>query len=193
MLSKLSPQVSRPCVDRPLCASAWTRGTSVGRALSLAALVVAPAAVGQTFQSSVLASSSNLFSEVPTKPPVELELGPPVRVPSNLAMEVDYWDLGETLHNSGVINTSGVNLAARAAWPFAQQWSMYSKLGVFLWQTQDVTARQLGALREGATLTYAGGMAWSLAQSLALNLEYTVFELNGVDGDGVGFGLTYRF
>lgn len=171
----------------------WYAPALCGAVLGLCILVVSPTAFAQVYQSGILLSSTSVFTDAPSEPPVSLELGQPARVPSNLAMEVNHWDLGEGLHNSGVINTSGVNLAARAAWPMASQWSMYSKLGVFLWQTQDITARQLGALSGGATLTYAGGMAWSLAQSFVLNIEYTIFELDGMDGDGLGLGFIYRF
>lgn len=173
--------------------SAGQRRAAVRGGLCLVALLSSPIVLGQAYHSSISGSSSSVFVEAPSESAIALDLNQPARTPSNLAMEVDHWDLGELMHSSGLINTSGVNLSARAAWPVARQWSMYSKLGVFLWQTQDVAARQLGALQEGAAVTYAGGMAWSVAESVALNVEYKVFELNGLEGDGLGFGLSYRF
>lgn len=115
------------------------------------------------------------------------------QVPSWVAMEVVYWDLGELMHYSGLVNTAGVNLSAKAAWPFFSQWSMYSQLGVFLWQAQDVTDRQFGTMKEGASVIYTGGMAWRVAEAVALNLEYKVFELDGLEGDGFGLGVSYEF
>lgn len=129
------------------------------------------------------------------------------QINKNFAVEIGYADLGEALASrvgvgSAAIAASGFEALAVFNWPIAQKWSWYAKLGFFRWDMDliDKTGGGGSASASGTDLTSGFGVKYSLAENVALRVEYQVYrdvgDANTTDqGDIslIGGSVIYRF
>lgn len=129
------------------------------------------------------------------------------RVNPNFAVEVGYTNLGEVSASfTGLgtisIESSGFEVLAVGIAPVAPNWSLFGKLGFFIW---DVDAKDgtglVGDMSEsGSDLTYGFGVSYDFSKSNALRLEYQVYtdigDANTTGQDDVsvlGASLIFKF
>jgi OOP family OmpA-OmpF porin len=125
----------------------------------------------------------------------------------NFAVEFAYTDLGQTSASapgaSARFEVSGIEVTGVGIIPINQDFSLYGKLGIFLWDL-DVAAT-LGPLsgtlsEDGTDLTYAIGFRYSFAKNLALQAQWQRYKDIGdsattgqSDVDAISLGLLFRF
>jgi len=115
-------------------------------------------------------------------------------------VEVGYTNLGKAKASSGGVTASveakGFGFSAVGTFPINPQFSLYGKLGTFLWDTDS----NLGGSDDGADLTYAIGVRWNFAKNLALQAQLQRYNDVGnssttgkSDIDIIGVGILFRF
>lgn len=129
------------------------------------------------------------------------------QVNPNFAVEVGYTNLGEASASFAGLGTvsvesSGFEVLAVGIAPVAPNWSLFGKLGFFIW---DVDAKDgtglVGNMSEsGSDLTYGFGVSYDFSKSNALRLEYQVYtdigDANTTGQDDVsvlGASLIFKF
>ena len=122
----------------------------------------------------------------------------------NFAVEGGYTDLGKASQSAGGLSASfeasGFEISAVGIFPINPQWSVYGKLGMFMWDL-DVKTNFGGNLSEdGTDLTYGIGVRWSFAKNLAAQLQWQRYKDIGDDAttgksdvDMLSVGLLFRF
>lgn len=123
---------------------------------------------------------------------------------NNFAVEAGYTDLGKASQSAGALSasfeSSGIEISAVGIFPINPQWSVYGKLGMFMWDL-DVKTNFSGNLSEdGTDLTYGIGVRWSFAKNLAVQLQWQTYKDIGDDAttgksdvDMLSVGLLFRF
>lgn len=104
------------------------------------------------------------------------------QVNPNFAVELGYTDLGKASASfTGLGNvsfeSSGFEVLAVGIAPVAPNWSLFGKLGFFIW---DVDAKDgtglVGNMSEsGSDLTYGFGASYDFSKNSALRIEYQVY------------------
>ena len=125
----------------------------------------------------------------------------------HFAVEFGYADLGKARASFAgfgdvSVGATGVEVLGVGILPINPAWSIYGKLGVFSWHVDanDGTGLVGSTSANGASLTYAGGIAYQATPHVALRAEYQQYSDVGDEnttgqGDiGVfALGLTYKF
>ena len=127
-------------------------------------------AIGQTNYESPFDSASSY----------ELTAG--YRLNENFSAGVSYLNLGETDLD---IEVDGFNFAVTGELPVGENFGVYAKLGYYTWDA--------GNNIDGNDLNYGIGANWYLSDKVALNLGYTMYELDNLDADNIGVGVTFSF
>lgn len=129
----------------------------------------------------------------------------------NFALEGGYVDLGEltvsaTSDGSGLLYAPG-SVALKAAvdglffdvkgiLPLNEQFSLYGKLGLLKWDAEvtlsDVTGSLSESTDENDTFFGVGG-SFNISNTMALNLDYTKYDLDGDDVDVLSVGIQFGF
>jgi OOP family OmpA-OmpF porin len=126
----------------------------------------------------------------------------------NFAVEAGYTDLGKaSASQAGVgsvsLEASGFEVVAVGIVPLNPKWSLYGKLGAFVWDV-DLKDNGTGLVssesESGTGLTYAFGVNWDFTRNLSARLEYQVYSDIGDEdttGEGdvnvIGASLIFRF
>lgn len=121
----------------------------------------------------------------------------------NFAVEAGYTDLGKASASvpglSASFEVSGIEISAVGIFPINPQWSIYGKLGMFMWDL-DVKSNIGNLSEDGADLTYAIGVRWSFAKNLSLQAQWQRYKDIGDDAttgksdvDMLSLGLLFRF
>jgi OmpA-OmpF porin, OOP family len=121
----------------------------------------------------------------------------------NFGAEFGYTDLGKVKisggGNSASIEASGFEISAVGTFPINPQFSLYGKLGMFLWDA-DFKSNLGNVSDDGADLTYGIGVRWNFAKNLALQAQWQRYNDVGdtnttgkADVDVIGVGLLFRF
>lgn len=123
----------------------------------------------------------------------------------NFAIEGAYADLGEATYSGtfggapvtgGKVEVSGFNVSAVGILPLAHRFSLFGKLGLFVWDAEasDVTGGvPFSAKADGTDLSFGLGGAYQLTQNLSLRAEWERFKLDNVDADMLSVGVAFRF
>lgn len=143
----------------------------------------------------------------------------------HLAVEGGYVDLGDSAtldsnNGGGVLThttqeTTGISVAGIGRYAFSEEWAVFGKLGMFLWDSDSnfssTAGAQLSANDSGTDLTYGVGISYRFGKQLALRLawdRYTNLGNSGqvfptgapppletvdVDVNVYSVGLVYRF
>ncbi|MGH8640447.1 MAG: outer membrane beta-barrel protein [Burkholderiales bacterium] len=110
----------------------------------------------------------------------------------HFAAEIGYTDLGKATAPGASVEATGFEFTAVGTLPLNPQFSLYGKLGFFMW---DADARGPGGSfsDDGTDLTYAIGVRWNFAKNLAAQLQWQRYEVDDLDADVIGIGILFRF
>ena len=124
----------------------------------------------------------------------------------NFGAELSYVDLGELSYSgdffgtpvtNGSVGIWGYNVAALARFPVTESFSLFGKLGVFLWESEanDITDGTpfSSTARGWDGGSFGVGADWRFAGSFSARVEWERFKIDDNDASLVSIGLQYRF
>ena len=127
------------------------------------------------------------------------------RVNRHFALEAGYVDLGEVGYRgtftglpvtNGQIETSGLNLSAVGIVPIGQSFSLFGKVGLFLWESEatDLTGgAPFRSTADDTDVSFGLGASFDFGRNFSLRGEWERFEVAGSDSDLLSVGFAYRF
>lgn len=123
----------------------------------------------------------------------------------HFGIEGAYVDLGEVSYSGtfgaapvtgGKIEVSGVNFAAIGSYPVSEQFSVFGKLGLFIWDAEasDTTGGvPFSATEEGTDLSFGIGVSYNFTRNLGVRAEWEMFKTDLADATLLSIGLVWRF
>lgn len=123
----------------------------------------------------------------------------------NFALEAGYVDLGEVSYSgtfdgepvtNGQIETSGLNLSAVGILPVGQSFSLFGKVGLFIWESEanDLTGgAPFRSTADDTDVSFGLGASFDFGRNFSLRGEWERFDLSGSDVDLLSVGFAYRF
>jgi OOP family OmpA-OmpF porin len=123
------------------------------------------------------------------------------QVNRNFGVEVGYTDLGQASISgpggSVRFEATGFEFSGVGTIPLTQQFSLYGKLGLFLWDA-DARGTVLGfpfsGSDDGTDLTFAFGARFNFTKNLVGQLQWQRYQdVADFDVDVIGLGLLFRF
>lgn len=123
----------------------------------------------------------------------------------NFGLELAYVDLGEVSYSGsffaspvtgGKVEVNGFNVAALGSFPVTEQFSLFGKLGLFIWEAKasDTTGgAPFAAKEDGSDLSFGVGIGYHFTRNLGVRAEWERFEAADADADLVSIGLVWRF
>jgi OmpA-OmpF porin, OOP family len=122
----------------------------------------------------------------------------------NFAFEAAYLDLGKASYTGSVgaapltggrAETTGFNFSAVGTLPLTQNFDVFGKLGMMMWETDAsfVVSGVPGSQKnDGNDLTYGVGIAYNFTPNLALRAEWERFKAVD-DIDLLSIGIAFKF
>ena len=124
----------------------------------------------------------------------------------HFGLEAAYVNLGELSYSGtfqgaavtgGKVELSGINIAALGAYPVTEQFSVFGKIGLFLWDAEasDTTAG-LGAFsakEDGTDVSFGVGVGYNFTRNLGVRAEWEMFKADEADASLISIGLVWRF
>ena len=107
--------------------------------------------------------------------------------------EVAYVDFDDTDGDDSIskLSVDGTNAVARGIYPLNDKFSVFGKLGFFVWEGEIKAQGGVPARSDGTDLNYGIGLQYYLGGQFDLTLEYNVFELDDADADSILFGFLF--
>ena len=123
----------------------------------------------------------------------------------NFGIEGAYVDLGELSYSGsfggapvtgGKVEVTGFNISAIGAFPVNEQFSIFGKLGLFIWDAEanDTTGGQpFSATDDGTDLSFGVGVSYNFTRNLGVRAEWEMFKASDADASLISVGLLWRF
>lgn len=123
----------------------------------------------------------------------------------HFGLELAYVDLGEVSYSGsffgapvtgGKIEVTGFNISAIGAYPVSEQFSVFGKIGMFIWEAEasDTTGGvPFSAKDDGTDLSFGVGVGFNFTRNLGLRAEWEMFESSDADASLITIGLLWRF
>lgn len=116
----------------------------------------------------------------------------------NFAVEGAWIDLGEVSASgpggSATAEADGFQLAAVGMIPFNPQWSIFGKLGAFMWDASvNSNVPGANASDDGTDIMFGVGAMWNFAERLGLRAEWERFDVDDEDVDFLSVGIQFNF
>jgi len=123
----------------------------------------------------------------------------------HFGVEGAYVNLGEASYSGnffgapvtgGKIEVSGFNLAALGSYPINEQFSVFGKIGLFLWDAEasDTTGGvPFSAKEDGTDLSFGVGLGYNFTRNLGVRLEWEMVEAADADATLLSIGIAWRF
>jgi OOP family OmpA-OmpF porin len=123
----------------------------------------------------------------------------------HFGLEGAYVDLGDVRYSGsfsgtpvsgGKVELKGYNIAAMLSYPMSEEFSLFGKLGIFLWELRasDTTGgRPFSSSNRGRDVSFGLGAGYNLGRHLAVRAEWERFKLDDVGADLLSAGLLWRF
>jgi OmpA-OmpF porin, OOP family len=124
----------------------------------------------------------------------------------HFGIEGAYVDLGEASYSGsfngaavtgGKVELGGFNLAALGSYPVSEQFSIFGKLGLFIWEADasDTTAGigAFSATADGTDLSFGVGVGYNFTRNLGVRAEWELFQTDDADASLISIGLVWRF
>ena len=126
----------------------------------------------------------------------------------HFGVEGAYVDLGEVSYSGdffgapvtgGKVEVSGVNIAALGSYPITEQFSVFGKIGLFIWDVEasDTTGGvPFSAKEDGTDISFGVGLGYNFTRNLGVRLEWERFKVEAVskaDADLISLGVVWRF
>jgi OOP family OmpA-OmpF porin len=123
----------------------------------------------------------------------------------HFGVEAAYVNFGEATYSGdffgapvtgGKIEIDGFNLSAIGSLPITEQFSIFGKAGLFLWDAEasDTTAGlPFSAKDDGSDLSFGIGLGYNFTRNLGVRAEWEMFETDTADVNLLSVGLLWRF
>jgi OOP family OmpA-OmpF porin len=123
----------------------------------------------------------------------------------HFGVEGAYVDLGEVSYSGdffglpvtgGKVEVSGFNVAALGSYPITEQFSVFGKIGLFIWEAEasDTTGGvPFSAKEDGRDISFGVGVGYNFTRNLGVRLEWERFKLDEADADLISVGVAWRF
>ena len=123
----------------------------------------------------------------------------------HFGVEAAYVDLGEVSYSGtfggapvtgGKVEVSGFNISALGSFPVTEQFSVFGKIGLFLWDAEasDTTGGlPFSASEDGTDVSFGVGVGWQFTRNLGLRAEWEMFKTNEADATLISVGVLWRF
>ena len=96
----------------------------------------------------------------------------------------------------GKVEVTGFNVAALGSYPINEQFSVFGKIGLFLWDAEasDTTGGvPFSAKEDGTDLSFGVGLGYNFTRNLGVRLEWEMFEAADADATLLSIGIAWRF
>lgn len=126
----------------------------------------------------------------------------------NIGVEAAYVDLGEVSYSGrfgaalvtgGKVEVTGFNIAALGSFPINEQFSVFGKIGLFIWDVEasDVTGGvPFSAKNDGTDISFGLGVGYNFTRNLGVRAEWERFKVelaDKADADLISIGIVWRF
>jgi OOP family OmpA-OmpF porin len=123
----------------------------------------------------------------------------------HFGLEFAYVDLGEVSYSGsffgapvtgGKIEVTGFNISAIGAYPVSEQFSVFGKIGMFIWEAEasDTTGGvPFSDKEDGTDLSFGVGVSYNFTRNLGVRAEWERFESSDADASLITIGLLWRF
>lgn len=123
----------------------------------------------------------------------------------NLGLEVGYASLGEASYEGeffgdavtgGKVEVSGFNVAVIGNLPLSERFSLFGKLGLFIWEAEasDTTAGlPFSDASDGTDISFGIGLSYDFTRQLGMRAEWEMFQIDEVEASLLSVGLVWRF
>jgi OOP family OmpA-OmpF porin len=123
----------------------------------------------------------------------------------NFGVEGAYVNLGEVSYSGnfggapvtgGKVELDGFNIAALGAFPINEQFSVFGKVGLFMWNADasDTTGgAAFSASDDGTDISFGVGVAYNFTRNLGVRAEWEMFKTDNADATLLSVGLAWRF
>jgi len=123
----------------------------------------------------------------------------------HFGLEAAYVDLGEASYSGnfggfpvtgGRVKVSGVNISALGALPIGEQFSLFGKIGLFMWDAEasDTTGgAPFSAQQDGTDLSFGIGFGYQFTRNLGVRAEWEMFTTEDAESSLISVGLLWRF
>ena len=123
----------------------------------------------------------------------------------HFGLEAAYVDLGEASYSGnfvglpvtgGRVEVSGVNISALGALPIGERFSLFGKIGLFMWDAEasDTTGGvPFSAQQDGTDLSFGVGVGYQFTRNLGLRAEWEMFTTDDAESSLISVGLLWRF
>jgi OmpA-OmpF porin, OOP family len=123
----------------------------------------------------------------------------------HLGVESAYVNLGEVSYSGefsgdlvtgGKVEVTGFNIAALGSYPVTEQFSVFGKIGLFIWEwtASDTTAGlPFSTKDDGTDISFGLGVGYNFTRNLGVRAEWERFKLDDVDADLLSIGIVWGF
>lgn len=114
----------------------------------------------------------------------------------NFAVEGLWADLGEVsatgAGGTASVAVDGFGVAAVGMIPLNPQFSIFGKIGAFMWDASGGGAAS-GTDDDGTDIMFGAGVGWNFTPKFGLRAEWERFDIDGDDVDFLSVGLQFNF
>lgn len=123
----------------------------------------------------------------------------------HFGVEGAYVDLGEVSYSGfffgspvtgGKVEATGFNVAALGSYPVTEEFSVFGKIGLFIWEAEasDTTGGvPFSAKTDGTDISFGLGVNYQFTRNLGVRAEWERFKLDEADADLISVGIVWRF
>jgi OOP family OmpA-OmpF porin len=123
----------------------------------------------------------------------------------HFGVEGAYVDLGEVSYSGsffgspvtgGKVETTGFNVAALGSYPVTEEFSVFGKIGLFIWEAEasDTTGGvPFSEKTDGTDISFGLGLNNQFTRNLGVRAEWERFKLDEADADLISVGIVWRF
>jgi OOP family OmpA-OmpF porin len=123
----------------------------------------------------------------------------------NFGIEGAYVNLGEVSYSGsfgalpvtgGKVEVDGFNIAALGAYPINEQFSVFGKIGLFLWDASasDTTGgAPFSASTDGTDVSFGIGASYQFTRNLGARAEWELFKTDNADATLLSVGVVWKF
>jgi len=123
----------------------------------------------------------------------------------NLGVEAAYINLGEVAYSGtfsglpvtgGKVELTAFNIAALGNLPINEQFSVFGKIGLFMWDAEasDTTGGvPFSAKDDGTDISFGVGLAYNFTPNFGVRAEYELFKTDNADASLISIGAVWRF
>lgn len=115
----------------------------------------------------------------------------------NIAVEGAWIDLGEVSASgpggSATVEADGFQIAAVGILPINPQWSLFGKVGAFMWDASATASSGASASDDGTDIMFGFGGMWNITPQFGLRAEWERFDVDSEDVDFLSVGIQFNF